>query len=179
MTRLISFINELILASFFLAIIGVATITTIGLSPAGADSKVIAGGDDRILGAQAGTIAVNTVDPYDSGDLLVKNGFYTYKDKLTAPLQIGKFEKQFISIQNATNETVLWQFELALPQQLQGSVVVGIKDAAGNLYSLNQTKRSIEIGANTQQIFSISYDLQEQLNFDLDLSVNIIQIKAI
>lgn len=168
------YIQNFALASFFLAIIGAAFVSTISLSPTGYTTNVVAQNDSGVLGASSEQVVIVPAD--ETIAMESTDSYYLLTDQLNAPLVPDRYQKPLVKVTNASNKQVELEFSLKLDNELREQVNVGVQDQIGNVYSLNETSRIVTIPANTETVLSISYLVSSTINFNLSPELIIVPL---
>lgn len=174
MQQIIRVISEGLLATFLVAIVAAATITTVGLSPVvlTPDTK-----ENSVLGVTVDT--KNTLRLSDANDVAkltpITSEQYSYSDTIKKIKSGQVYEKEFITFTNSDSVDQEYSFALNLNNKYQDLIDIELVDPAGNA-TLLRKERQIKINANAVQSYRLKISSQENINFDVEFSIIVTDI---
>lgn len=176
MQHTIRLFSEIVLATFVIAIVAAATITTIGLSPVALEQPVTA---NNVLGIDnsGGSSGLSLQDPNDSASLeKISDKLYQYTDQLQNILANKVFEKDFLTFTNTKGTNQKYSLIAQVNSAASDIVEISLVDAVGNS-TLLKTPRILEIPANSLQSYRIRVQSIENVNFGLTFSIMVAEVE--
>jgi hypothetical protein len=173
MQRFIRFANEFTLSLFFVGILALATVTTVGLSPIGlAPANDVSA--NQILGVNTDTaeFTASLIESTTGAELKYQEntGYYLYNETLPANTTPGIYQKSFVILENNTNQTQEWEITSQVPTQFADIIKTSIVGPNGDAYAL-QSPRTMAVPASSKVSYTIRYELVSAIGFNLPISV--------
>ena len=170
-------LNNFILASFLFAIIALATVTTMGLSPIVAEPVESWATNIESSGEILGLNSTEnfTIEPLSASgslrELDLDSRSYLYQETISGPVQPSRYIQDFLAVINNGHSARDLSVALRLPAEVADHIQTAIELPNGDTYKISSESRSLSIPSDSRQKLKLIYTLEQPFHFDIDLEI--------